>query len=408
MSIWNVQGVKMFKSISSVMFKFSLLVASVLFLTACGGGGDTDETTTTGNTTTTGGTTFSASGFGFGFGETADPNVEIWKFSADDDVTSPAVSSDGTTYIGSVDKYLYAINPDGSQKWVFRSETADEVSNAPSIDSNGVIYFVDDGGTLYALNPDGSKKWSVADAGSTEIAIANDGSILTGRYALNPSDGSQRWDVGHSVTKAPVFDSTGNGVVYLSSGNSLTANELSDGSVIWTFTPDDGFYSSPAIGSDKTLYFGDQAGIFYAVGSDGIEKWRYTVDASFSGYSTPVIASDGSIYVKFTDGYLYAFTANGSLEWRFYLPFGAEEPVIGLDGTIYITTNTMTALNPDGTVKWDAVTLRNGRGAPVIGTDGMLYAPLRSALYKLNVDTGGVAASAWPMSRQNIRHSAAN
>ena len=38
--------------------------------------------------------------------------------------SSPAIGRDGTIYVGSLDNSLYAINPDGSQKWEF--ETGDE------------------------------------------------------------------------------------------------------------------------------------------------------------------------------------------------------------------------------------------------------------------------------------------
>ena len=33
--------------------------------------------------------------------------------------SSPAIGADGTIYVGSMDNYLYAINPDGTQQWAF-------------------------------------------------------------------------------------------------------------------------------------------------------------------------------------------------------------------------------------------------------------------------------------------------
>ena len=39
-----------------------------------------------------------------------------WKFKTKGDVeSSPAVAQDGTIYVGSLDHYLYAINPNGSE-----------------------------------------------------------------------------------------------------------------------------------------------------------------------------------------------------------------------------------------------------------------------------------------------------
>ncbi|MEF8847384.1 MAG: PQQ-binding-like beta-propeller repeat protein, partial [Candidatus Paceibacterota bacterium] len=41
-----------------------------------------------------------------------------WKYKTGDSVySSPAISSDGTIYVGSHDDHLYAINPDGTLKW---------------------------------------------------------------------------------------------------------------------------------------------------------------------------------------------------------------------------------------------------------------------------------------------------
>ncbi|MDB4805128.1 immunoglobulin domain-containing protein, partial [bacterium] len=52
--------------------------------------------------------------------------------------SSPAIGSDGTIYVGSNSGNLYAINPDGTQKWAF--ETGGGVSSSPAIGSDGTIY----------------------------------------------------------------------------------------------------------------------------------------------------------------------------------------------------------------------------------------------------------------------------
>jgi len=286
----------------SSLFKIILIfLIQIILLNACGGDGNGDDTVGDNGGNNEGGneeTTFTTSGFGFSFCETAEPDIELWRFETRDfeDMTSPAISSDGTVYIGSADKYLYAIQSDGNLMWEFRSETADEIINSPSIDSNGTIYFVDAGRTLYALNPDGNKKWSVADIGETEIAIAKDGSILIGEYALNPDDGSINWDAGYLVTQSPIIDSDGNGTVFLSSGTILMAHDVSDDSEIWEFVADSNIRRA-AIGSNKTLYFGDANGIFYAVDKNGEEKWRYIIDANSTALTTPVIGLNGVIYV---------------------------------------------------------------------------------------------------------------
>jgi outer membrane protein assembly factor BamB len=74
--------------------------------------------------------------------------------------SSPAIGADGTIYVGSgyMDRKLYAINPDGSQKWSF--DTGGSVRSSPAIGADGTIYVGSDDNKLYAINPDGSQKWS--------------------------------------------------------------------------------------------------------------------------------------------------------------------------------------------------------------------------------------------------------
>ncbi|AEH51461.1 PQQ-binding-like beta-propeller repeat protein [Pseudothermotoga thermarum] len=52
--------------------------------------------------------------------------------------SSPVIGSDGTIYVGSWDKNVYALDPNGTLKWRF--ETDDRVISSPAIGSDGTIY----------------------------------------------------------------------------------------------------------------------------------------------------------------------------------------------------------------------------------------------------------------------------
>ena len=75
----------------------------------------------------------------------------LWEFTTGGGVSSsPAIGSDGTVYVGSKDKKLYAINgKTGVKLWEF--ETGDWVVSSPAIGSDGTVYVGSQDNKLYAL-----------------------------------------------------------------------------------------------------------------------------------------------------------------------------------------------------------------------------------------------------------------
>ncbi|MEO0112254.1 MAG: PQQ-binding-like beta-propeller repeat protein [candidate division WOR-3 bacterium] len=197
------------------------------------------------------------------------PGTLKWKFKTWDDISSsPAIGNDGTIYFGSIDCFLYALNPDGKLKWKFKTDG--KVFSSPAIGNDGTIYFGSHDNFLYALNPDGTLKWKF-ETGSgvfSSPAIGNDGTIYFGSddyflYALNP-----------------------------------------DGNLKWKFKTGSSIYSSPAIGNDGTIYFGSDDHFLYALNPDGKLKWKFKT--GWRIWSSPAIGNDGTIYFGSNDNFLYA------------------------------------------------------------------------------------------------------
>jgi outer membrane protein assembly factor BamB len=69
--------------------------------------------------------------------------------------------------------------------------------------------------------------------------------------------------------------------------------------------------SSPALGSDGTVYAGSDDYCLYAVNSDGTFKWRFRANAGIE--SSPALATDGTVYVGADDDYLYGIRGSGTL-----------------------------------------------------------------------------------------------
>ena len=78
-----------------------------------------------------------------------------WKFeTGDDHVSSPAIGSDGTVYVGSDDNKLYAINgKSGVKLWEFETEINMEPSS-PAIGSDGTVYVGSFDKKVYAIKTD--------------------------------------------------------------------------------------------------------------------------------------------------------------------------------------------------------------------------------------------------------------
>ncbi|WP_158304899.1 outer membrane protein assembly factor BamB family protein [Methanobacterium lacus] len=317
-------------------------------------------------------------------------NTTKWKFRTGGGILpSPVIGADDTIYIGSVDKNLYALYPNGTVKWSFNSGY--QIGYTPAIDSEGTIYLVCTG-MLYALYPNGTEKWNYTpnyrDIIATSPAIGADGTIYIGisthRYlvnstlcALNP-DGILQWNctVGNMLVSTPAIGS--DGTIYLGTFDNHLYAVYPNGTQRWNFTSNDIIVSSPAIGSDGTLYFGCEDHNVYALNPDGSLKWKYLTGNITD--SSPAIAKDGTIYIVSQDKFIYALTPSGNLKWKYCIysgdhPLQMSSPAIGSNGIIYVGSGDgcAYAINPDGSLKWKYQTGKFIDSSPCIGSDGTLY-----------------------------------
>jgi RHS repeat-associated protein len=116
----------------------------------------------------------------------------------------------GNIYVATIQGYLYVYRPDGSLKWQFRRQgvlDGQEIMYPPVIANDGTIYAYTSPfqlsassslyQNLYALNPNGSVKWIYNNgvSGTSNLILAQDGSIyaINGNVtAINP-DKSIKW-----------------------------------------------------------------------------------------------------------------------------------------------------------------------------------------------------------------------
>jgi outer membrane protein assembly factor BamB len=279
---------------------------------------------------------------------TRNTSTEKWRFyfsgGMDD---SPTIDKDGTIYCKGafdyLDRYLYAINPDGTEKWKYKTGGL-ILGSSPAIAEDGTIYFGAWDRYLYALYNNGTLKWRFPSYGDiySSPAIAEDGTVYFGTM----------------LSSCKIY------AVY------------PNGTEKWSYSTENVITSDPAIGNDGTVYIGSQDYYLYALWPNGTLRWRFYTGDYIMG--PPSIANDGTIYIASWDDYLYAlYTTNGTMKWRQSIGVGAAvNPSIASDGTIYIGYNDLYAIYPNGTRRWtfDLGSQRHIQGSsPAISANGIIY-----------------------------------
>jgi len=146
-----------------------------------------------------------------------------------------------------------------------------------------------------------------------------------------------------------------------------------EGTVKWVADIACGFGVCPAIGPGGTIYVASLATGLQAVNPDGTIAWSVSLDAATS----PVLHAD-RLYVcgwDGGDGMAAAFTTSGTELWRRHartmLP---NAPAVGVDGAVYFnTSDSMIALNPDGSLRWAHSGRGGTRSSCALGPDGTVY-----------------------------------
>ena len=96
--------------------------------------------------------------------------------------------------------YLFAVNPDGTEKWRFPIKWGNDFWSSPTIGKDGTIYIgsaraEDDPkykGGVFAINPDGTEKWFFEDSSgiTSTAALGSEGTIYIGGNDLRPEGGN--------------------------------------------------------------------------------------------------------------------------------------------------------------------------------------------------------------------------
>ncbi len=308
-----------------------------------------------------------------------------WSFDAETPISSsPAVADDGTVYAGTGFR-IFALRPNGTVKWVFEADCT--FIGDMAIAKNGTIYIGSNNSKLYAITPDGEEKWTfpVPQGLNTYDPVIDQKGIIyfgTGAvgtrehmfYAVYPH-GAEKWkhvyESYYGMRGSPAIGNTG--LIYVPLYKSVNSDLYAfrpDGTVAWVYDNAEwGVRHPPCIDSKGTLYVPAYY-LYCAVNPDGTEKWTYPIDYGSSN-SPAAVGENGIIYFGSLSSYIYAlYPTDASTYWY----RGPTEDQV--------------------------------HSSPAIGDDGVMYIGCGNSVKAIYTDSYGHANSAWPMHRANPKRTA--
>jgi outer membrane protein assembly factor BamB/fibronectin type 3 domain-containing protein len=198
----------------------------------------------------------------------------------------------------------------------------------------------------------------------------------TGRSDVNTSTnkGYKIWEfaTGGSCFSSPAVDT--NGTLYFGSTDRKMYAVYPNGTKKWEFKTNNVISASPTVDTNGTIYFGSQDFRFYALYPNGTKKWDYLTGDIV--YASPTVAPNGMVYVGSHDKKFYAFYPNGTKKWEFLTGNQIwSSAAIDQNGTVYFGSNDgkLYSVYPNGTMKWSFTTGNAVKASPAIGPDGTIY-----------------------------------
>ena len=215
------------------------------------------------------------------------------------------VAPDGTIYQcvrNAAINNVYAINPNGTQKWAVKLDAA--IGAFPALSVDGILYCLTNKSTLYALDASsGAIKWQQSLDGATGSAVAIDkaGNVYAGTsaaiYAFKPNK-DQIWKLEEvNVTEQATFALKEQVLYATLKGGGLVAVDMTNGTKKWTYPTTKGDAYFPIADKNGNVYFTEKGSqTVHAVNVAGSKIWEKNVGNNLN-YSGGALSTDGILYV---------------------------------------------------------------------------------------------------------------
>ncbi len=227
---------------------------------------------------------------------------ERWRFAIEDISRGGPTIANGTVFVGSRGRFVYAIDAQqGTLRWKRRLESA--VEAAPAVSD----------GRVYAVSENGAK-------GNTRL------------YALDAASGKTVWSYSPKGVAIGVSSPTvAAGMVFVGFGDAqVRAFDATTGKLMWS-APVRGFFSfhsSLAYSGGDVYAMDENGGVYRLDGETGELRWDFQFP-SYVSWSSPLVEGS-TTYVGMDDGTVAAIeVSSGHLVWKTRLmtgPIGAFVP----------------------------------------------------------------------------------
>ena len=241
----------------------------------------------------------------------------VWSYGTDGPVLSSPAVADGMVFVGSGDNKIYALDElTGILVWSY--ETGGPVHSSPAI-ANGLVYIGSQDGNIYAIDEfTGELNWTRSETvmlGLSSPAIhgvqvfigSADGRICV--FLFNGEYFYGSWQIGDWIDSSPAI---AHGTVFVGSNDGRI---YAFGGFEWNYTTDSPVGSSPAV-ADSMVFIGSNDSRVYALDEfNGEPIWSYETGGPV--LSSPAVA-DGMVFVGSGDNKIYALDElSGTVIWRY-------------------------------------------------------------------------------------------
>ena len=335
----------------------------------------------------------------------AQTNQYIWRYVTGGKITAnPAIAADGSVIFGSTEKTIYALNPDGTEKWTFKA--TGKITAPITIRRDGIIYTATENGKIYALFSDGRLKWEYqANTKITSgIAIGFNGTIYFGSwdnklYALG-INGVKLWEFNTqgNIKKTPLIARKNMILIYSEDGNLYAVSVR--GKLKWQYRL--GFLTgTPAIDNRGNIYLASSKLI--SLDPDGNKRWSRLL---WTVKSSVLIGKNDTIIVGSKNNKCCYFDVNGRQIkiLPFPTPFNKIHAIDSHGNLYYSAGKTVYQMNSKGKLNWK-FRAKGTIGGLTISQQGIVYLGASDWIfYAVKATDQGLFNSSWPLTSHDNRN----